>query len=130
MASSVAKWIYNKYKDKIINFERKMEGMGKPGDRTGYQDYSEAFHINLNLNGLAIEVQIMTKAASRLKDFAHENYKQVRVGGELDPELARMTALGFRKPERQKAGPKPVEKFNPRTDFSFSNYVRRRDTGD
>ena len=134
-ANEVAKYLFNVYRDQIINFERKMEGMGKGNDRTGYQDYSEAFHINLNLNGLGVEIQVMTKKAAQLKDIAHDQYKRVRVGGELDPEMARLTALGFRQPESQKTGRKPVPRFDPKgklaggrqRDYSFRDYVQQRD---
>lgn len=134
-ANEVAKYLFNVYRDQIINFERKMEGMGKGNDRTGYQDYSEAFHINLNLNGLGVEIQVMTKKAAQLKDIAHDQYKRVRVGGELDPEMARLTALGFRQPEPQKTGRKPVPRFDPKgklaggrqRDYSFRDYVQKRD---
>jgi hypothetical protein len=143
-ADSVAKELYNDFhssnedENKLINFERKMEGLGKAGDRTGYQEYSEAYHMNLNLNGLAVEIQVMTKKVGRIKELAHGVYEKARVGGEINPEDARNAYLLFRKaslpnPEKsRRRDPKGDRRvsFNMESFASFSDYILMREFGE
>ena len=142
-AERVAKELYNdfyssnKVENKLINFERKEEGLGKPGDRTGYQEYSEAYHMNLNLNGLAVEIQVMTKKVGRVKELAHTAYERARVGGEINPELAKHTYIQFRKAGipfvksgRRDSGGRRFD-FSAVENFaSFSDYVLMREFGE
>jgi hypothetical protein len=75
-----------------FGFEPKTEP--KKGDRTGYYG---TYHIDLNVGGMPVELQIMHKGQKAVKSFAHALYGKAREGEDISPDEARRAARAFRR---------------------------------